>query len=70
MECEVKHSNKSGECRSRNCKAECSPNYGANAYGDQQGQGVSSLREEKVSNLESSKTCINTFERLDPQNTT
>ncbi|XP_030938922.1 probable UDP-N-acetylglucosamine--peptide N-acetylglucosaminyltransferase SPINDLY [Quercus lobata] len=51
MEGEVKRSNKSGKFRSRNSKADCSPDYGADADGDQQGQGVPSLREEKVSSL-------------------
>lgn len=51
MEAEVKRSNKSGKFRSRNSKADCSPDYGADADGDQQGQGVPSLREEKVSSL-------------------
>lgn len=51
MEGEVKRSNKSGKFRSRNSKADCSPDYGADADGDQQGQGVPLLREEKVSSL-------------------
>lgn len=51
MESEVKRSNKSGKFRSRNSKADCSPDYGADADGDQQGQGVPSFREEKVSSL-------------------
>ena len=51
MEGEVKRSNKVGKCRSRNSKADCSPDYGADADGDQQGQGVPSSREERVSSL-------------------
>ena len=30
---------------------ECSPDYGADAYGDQQGQGVPSLRGKEVNSL-------------------
>lgn len=51
MEGEVKRSNKSGKCRSRNNKVDCSLDYGADADGEQHGQGAPSSREEKVSSL-------------------
>lgn len=51
MEGEVKRSNKSGKCRSRNNKGDCSLDYGADADGEQHGQGAPSSREEKVSTL-------------------
>ncbi|BFG32397.1 hypothetical protein CerSpe_186710 [Prunus speciosa] len=50
-EAEGKRLNKLGKSRSRNCKAECSMDYGADADGYLPGQGVSSSREEKVSSL-------------------
>jgi cobalamin biosynthesis Mg chelatase CobN len=51
MESEVKRSNKSGKCRSRNSKVDCSLDYGPDADGEQHVQGVPSSREEKVSSL-------------------
>ncbi|XP_059444007.1 probable UDP-N-acetylglucosamine--peptide N-acetylglucosaminyltransferase SPINDLY [Corylus avellana] len=51
MEGEVKRSNKSGKCRSRNSKADCSLDYGPDGDGEQHVQGAPSSREEKVSSL-------------------
>lgn len=51
IEGEVKRPSKLGKCRSRNNKVDCSPDYGGDADGDQHGQGIPSLREEKVSSL-------------------
>lgn len=58
-EAEGKRLNKLGKSRSRNCKAECSMDYGADADGYLPGQGVSSSREEKVSSLKTVRTLFN-----------
>lgn len=63
IEGEVKRPSKLGKCRSRNNKVDCSPDYGGDADGDQHGQGIPSLREEKVSSLKtvSTPSCIAKF---------
>lgn len=51
VEKDGKRLNKPGKCRSRISKVEGSLDYGADADGDQQGQGAPTSREEKVSSL-------------------